>query len=447
MKQIAVMTLVIVSLSCTCAAGVRDADQDAIAELRRQVTDLQAQLDSFRAAADQDWLTARRADEIRAIVHDVLTDADTRSSLLQSGMTAGWDKGFFLSSADGNYKLKLSGQMQVRWVFNNQDGGVADSTRSGFENRRTKLDFSGHIVDPTWQYKVLLAMERDGGSAILDEGWIRKDLDHGWSLRVGQFKPGFLREELVSSRRQLAVERSLVNEEFNQDRVQGIELGFEQEKWRAAVSYHDGFGPGSAGSDNTGWQVEDTEYAFTGRAELLLAGDWKQFDDFSAWKGGETGFMIGVAGDLQKDEFGTGGLLGNNDEIEQYGFTVDASAEFDGAGAYGAFVWRTLDSDTADSLDQWAVIVQGSFFLTEEWEGFARYEYGDSDIEGDDDLSVITVGVNRYWDKHNLKWTTDVGYGLDGVSGTWSTSSAGWRTDAADDDGQIVVRSQFQLLF
>ena len=55
--------------------------------------------------------------------------------------------------------------------------------------------------------------------------------------------------------------------------------------------------------------------------------------------------------------------------------------------------------------------------------------------------------VNRYWKKHNLKWTTDIGFGLNEVDGTFDKTGVGWREDAPGDDGQIVLRSQFQLKF
>ena len=45
---------------------------------------------------------------------------------------------------------------------------------------------------------------------ILDEAYITKDMGNGMKVRMGQFKPPFMREELISSSRQLAVERSLV---------------------------------------------------------------------------------------------------------------------------------------------------------------------------------------------------------------------------------------------
>ncbi len=60
---------------------------------------------------------------------------------------------------------------------------------------------------------------------------------------------------------------------------------------------------------------------------------------------------------------------------------------------------------------------------------------------------MITVGDNRYYVKQALKWTTDVGYGIDEISSDWATRSSGWREDSPGEDGQIVLRSQLQLLF
>ncbi len=425
------------------------AEGDNVATLRSQVADLQKQVQALTASSGEQWLTEQRAEEIRGLVHDVLADADTRASLLQSGVNAGYDKNFFIGSADGNYLLKVSGQVQIRWVYNMQDDDSGDDDdRWGFENRRTKVRFAGHVFDPTWQYNVLGAFDRDGGSFVLDEGFITKDLENGWKIRLGQFKLPFLREELVSSSKQLAVERSLVNEEFNQDRAQGVEASYTADQWRVAMAYSDGFFPGGVGTDNTAWSAEDTEWAFTGRAEFLAMGTWNQFDDMSGWRGDETGVLIGAAIHYQNDEYGTSAPFGNDAEVEALHLTGDVSVDLDGVGLYAALVYRNLDSDAAAAdLDQLGFVIQGGFFISEDWELFGRYEWGDFDIAGLEDLSVLTVGVTKYWDRHNLKWSSDVGFALDPVEAVWASDGAGWRTDSTDEDGQVVIRSQLQLLF
>ena len=73
-----------------------------IAELKQVVDQQSRELAQLKQAEGRDWLTEQRASEIRGIVQDVLADADTRTSFQDSGAMAGWNKGFFLASPDGN---------------------------------------------------------------------------------------------------------------------------------------------------------------------------------------------------------------------------------------------------------------------------------------------------------------------------------------------------------
>ncbi len=209
-------------------------EKSEVEALRDEVAQLRAELAAVTQSEDEHWLTEQRADEIRSLVHDVLADADTRASLLQSGMTAGYNKGFFIGSEDGNFKLQIGGQIQFRYVYNRRQGDPTGSNdTSGFEVRRAKIKLKGHVFDPSWKYELSGAYDRDGGSLELEDAIITKELNDNWFVRLGQFKAPFLREELVSSTAQLAVDRSLVNEEFNQDRSKGVELGYENDQWRA----------------------------------------------------------------------------------------------------------------------------------------------------------------------------------------------------------------------
>ena len=414
---------------------------------------------------DRDWLTEARSEEIRTIVHDVLADADTRASLLQSGMSAGWDDGFFIGSTDGNFHLKMMGQLQFRYVFNNQEGvsGVdansdgdfddandvmpVDSTRWGFENTRTKLRFTGHVVDPSWIYMVEANFDRSGtGDLSLEDAYMGKVLgDSGWTFLAGQFKVPMLREELVSSARQQAVERSLVNEEFTAGRTQGICFWYRDDTIDLMLGYTDGH-PATGGFNQPALS-RDTELSLTARGEILVDGTWAQFDDVPSFPEDDFGMLVGGAVHWQDGEYGTPA-----DEIEVLQWTVDASAEFGGANLFTYFVGRHLDSSTLDN-DQYGFVVQGGVFLDEHWELFGRYEWADDDMSTEE-LSLVTAGVNRYFSGHQLKWQTDVGYGFNEVNSTFGAGFlgnggdiAGWRQDPSNEDGQIVLRTQLQLLF
>lgn len=419
----------------------KDNDQD----LRARVARMEAELSRLKAEDGDQWLTEQRAAEIRSIVQDVLADADTRASLLQGGTTAGHDGHFFLASADGNFRLNVGGQIQIRYVRNFRDGGSGggggvDEHRSGFEVRRAKLTFSGNVIDPTWTYRIQgnFRFDTGDGDFDLEDAYVEKEFDNGLKVRGGQFKLPFLREELVSSKYQLAADRSFVNELYNQDRASGIQVSYEAEKWRAAGAYSNGFA-----TSNTPALTEDTEIALTARVEVLLVGDsWEQFNDFTSWQDDEFGLLVGGAIHYEKQEYGTP----SGPEVERFTWTIDGSAEFGGANVYAAVVGNHLDDDAFFDADQFGVVIQGGyFFVPDELEVFVRYEWSDLDIAPLEDISILTIGVNRYFSGHNAKWTTDVGFSLEPIE--ISEPQIGFLTDAPGEDGQVVIRTQFQLLF
>lgn len=424
-----------------------------LSELRSTVTRMQDRIDELESAQNADWLTDARADEIRSLVSDVLADADNRASLLEGGPLAGWNGGFYLASADGNFRLNVGGQLQVRFVANFQDNSPVDDDRAGFEMRRARLLFSGHVFDPSWTYDIQINTNRSGGTLFLeDAALVQKDFGNGWKVKFGQMKAPFMREELLSSKRMLLVERSLINSTFSAGNVQGVQLVWGNDKFNFAAMFHDG-----NGSANTAWSMEDTEFAFSARGEWLVDGTWKQFQDYSGFRGDDFGVLLGAAVNYSKAEYGTGMNLippppdFNNAEVENLSFTIDATVDFSGASIAAVFVYRNLQTDTGTAadydLDQVGFFIRGGYFVAETWEVFGQYEWADLDMPGVPDLSVLTFGVTKYWDKHNLKWTTDIGFGLNEVYTTFASDGAGWRADSAGQDGQVVIRSQFQLLF
>ncbi|MHC4101541.1 MAG: porin, partial [Planctomycetota bacterium] len=340
-------------------------------------------------------------------------------------------------SADGNWLLKIGGQIQVRYAASFQDKAPdGEDERYGFEVRRAKLKLKGHVVDPTWKYVLNMAFDHDDGGAQgdidLEDAIIIKDFGDGWELWAGQCKLNFMREELVSSSSQLAVDRSYVNELYNQDRHQGVQFFWTGDQFRVTGAFGDGFG-----SKNVPAYDPDTAWAFTGRVEWLAMGSWSQFKDLTSPRGSETGLMIGAAVHWQDSKY--------DPKTDRLTWTIDGSLEGDGWNLFAYVVGNHPDPDVGSSMDQIGVVVQGGYYFADEWEGFARYEWSDLDTTGLDDVNILTLGVNRYFAKHALKWTTDFGYAFDSVP--FTARGIDWREDASGEDGQIVVRTQFQLLY
>ena len=424
------------ALSLTGIAGAGDGDIDA------RIANLEAQLAQLRTQQDGD-LSERRVQEIRNVINDVLADADTRATLLQGGMTGGYNNGFFLGSADGNFRLNISGLMQARFIYNfSDDSADGDRHRYGFENTRTRLFFDGHVVNPNWNYHIEADFGEEGFFNLLD-AWVRYDFDNGFSLTGGQFRVPLNRESLVHARHQQLVERSLLSDFFGGGRTQGIKIGYEADNFRFAGSFNDG-----AGMDNTPWNTGpaggSTEYSFSARADFLLQGNWSQFDGgFSSWQGEEMGIRLGGGLHFQDGEYGT-----PDGEDEVFIWTIDGDVRFGGANLFASFSGAHIDMSGGGNVDIYGLVVQGGFFIAEDMEIFGRLEWGidDDDVFGDDDLLLLTFGVTKFFAQHNAKWTTDLGIGLNEV-GAWAVvnNRAGWRPDS--DDGQFVIRSQFQLQF
>lgn len=432
-----VLTLIAAMPVCTVCggAGAENPTPNEIASMQAEVQSLRATVDRLERERATGSLALQRADEMEALVMDVLADADSRASLLQAGVASGYDKGFFIASADGSFRLRINGRFHARFTYNHQDNSAEDDDRWGFENRRFRMSFQGHVIDPSWRYKIGGAFDRDSGVFETSDVYLAKDLGDGWELTAGQFKLPFQREWMVSPFRQLVADRSLVYGAFRVRRSDGVQISHECEKFSMKLAVSDG-----ANNDDTQAVDEDTEVALTGRVEWLVDGKWKQFKDFTGWTDDGFGLLLGAAGHWERDEYGSAA----GPEEETISWTVDASAEFAGASLFAAVTGRSLDTT---GQTQWGGVLQGGFFLVpDKWDLFARFEYGDDDSAAEN-LSLLTVGVNRYFAQHNLKWTADLGYAFNPIADHWASSGAGYREDENGDDGQTVLRTQLQLLF
>jgi len=411
------------AIAGTAFAG--GSDNDALT----QIAELKQELAELKAQSGDAWLTEQRAAEVRGIVQDVLADADTRTSLQDSGATAGWNNGFFMSSADGNFKLDVGALVQVRWMLND---AAEQSNTWGFANARTSLNFSGNVVDPSWTYRVRL--NTAGGNTSSDFMYVSKSMDNGMSFTAGQFKTPFMRESLVEDGYQQTVNRSELNSDFGAGFSQGFQFGYDGgDAWHLDVAYVNEIGT----MNNTGLQDPyATNWALAGRFEYKIAGTWDQFTDGnSSFRGEEFGAMIGA---------GFAGERANGPGNKVWGITVDGTFQFGGASLGVAFVHATQDPAVGDSVSPWGVNVNGGYFVSDDIELFGQYDHIDYDVDGADNYGAVTLGMNYFLGGQNAKLTVDWSMNLNSAV---ADNFDGWRTDAADDTDQWVLRAQMQLMF
>lgn len=417
-----------------------------IDELRQMVVELQGEVAELKNQ-DGKTLGVEREDQIRGLIHDVLADADARSSLQGDGVRAGYESGAFLQSSDGNWKLKINGQIQARWLYNDADG---EDSQHGFEQRRTKVKFSGHVIDPSWAYKIVTTWSRGGGSTT-EDAWAGKKFDDGSWFKFGQFKGNFLRESIVSSGKQLTVERSMLDNAFTYGWTQGLEYGWKNNDTKLVVQYTDG-----PGEDNTAALTAPTN-AWTARAEFRFGeADWKDFDFLTSKTGAKQGWLIGIAYENYDNDGGTH-EYGNANANESHGWTVDVSYRADGWNVFGYVVDTTGKNEANDNkVDSSGWLLQGGFLFNDNVELFAQYQEGE--VNGAAmDMDALRIGFN-YWPQagsNNIKWTTDLAWAgktlTDGGAGTasadWVSSGTGWRADNVGEKDQTLLRTQLQILF
>ncbi len=415
-----------------------------------QTADMQAQLDAMSAKlaqveADQgdNWLNERRAEEVKGLIMEVLSDADTRASLLNDGTIAGHDgKHFFLRNADGTFALYLGGQIDFRYIWNNQDTSTGDEDEGGFQTRRLKLKANGHISSPKIKYKVTLATDRGDGSVFLEDYEIGYQVSDNVQIAAGLMKLPLLTEELTSSSKLLAVERTPTNEYFTLNRAEGVRLRYDDGLILINFMISDG-----ANSERSDFDEDESEIALTGRIDYLVQGKRSQGKDFTGWSGQEQFLNIGGAYHL---EYGDGRNGGTSD---YHSHTIDVQWENGPLNLFAAYIGATIDSDeaTTPDRDMTGFVVQGGVHLVpDKVEVFGQWFSIDGDISGENTFDGCVAGVNYYIKGHRTKLTADVIWLNDMLPSSnpfgASASSSGLGLITGMED-EMAVRTQFQVLF
>jgi hypothetical protein len=439
---------------------------------------------------------AEAAAESKADALDrVLADADRRSTktepvLLQEvpddadPFVGGWDGKFLLANEDRTFTLNPNFQLQIRYVSNfnsvedlDDDGnpvgdtGFAENFEEGLELRRVKIGFKGVAFSKDLNYDIKFAFNRDAATddddLVLENGYIDYTPEDGLfgsdglGIRIGQFKDPTFFEESTSSSRQLAADRSMLNEVLaggQTDFIQAAGLIYKGDKVKALVTVNDGLN-----SDNTnftdGDEFNDYDFGVAGRIDVVVLGDSdKPFKDFTA---------LGTKEDTARVGAGFFVDLNEGDVDTQTGALATADFSFEskqGLGLFAAGVVAynddemtrddgtgTLITTASDGVDFGGLIKVSQVLDAEAgWEVFGAYDFiifDEEDDAGEDFYHEVVLGVNKYWAGHKAKMTIDAALAPAGTpEALGSGSGIGYQRDGSSDDPQLAIRGQFQLL-
>ena len=357
-------------------------------------------------------------------------------------------------SPDGKWSAELRGFIQAR--FTNTNAEADGQSGNNFSVPRARLIMSGISGAPNIKYKLEIDASTKTGldtdvdttepseqqDAIVKDAYVDYGVTDSGSVRFGQYKFPFGREELISDSSEDLVDKSLANRTFAPAREpgaswQGKALDGVLE-YELAASNGDGQNePNSA--DSSALDVGDG-LRYGARAVWYPLGEMKyDFPSFQTLDGGSK-LSLGVAYMSNKDArllntvvAGTNGTDANTLDLELQWMTGPFSLL---AELYDR---STIVPGSADGDDNGYTVQAGFFVVPRVWELVARLSMVDQTdlppgfVSGTPSRQQeTTIGIDRYIDGHNGKWMFDF---VDTDNETVS-----------DQDSQ-QVRLQYQVMF
>jgi phosphate-selective porin OprO/OprP len=194
---------------------------------------------------------------IREIVEKILEEKKLEG---ETSFRAFWKDGLNFETADGDFKMRLGGRLQVDFAFIAEDEDIKTTIgnqENGAEIRRARLGFAGTFLE---RYEFKLEFDFATGDAVLRDGYVGiQEIPVLGSLRVGHMKEPFGLEQLTSARFTTFLERGLPDA-FAPSYNTGVGLGntfFGDRATWAVGAFRD--------SDDSGRSQDDGGYSFTGR--------------------------------------------------------------------------------------------------------------------------------------------------------------------------------------
>jgi hypothetical protein len=408
--------------------------QQQIQQLQQQVKDLQAQRANPTFSAG----------DVSATVDSIIQDSARRSQLLTDtgGFMGGWADGkFTIRSEDGNYSLNPGVIFQFRNIttFNDNAKSNGDAnTDNGFEVRRLRFILEGTAITKDLYYRVQWNTNRTTGTVFNEEAYVQYKFADNFAIKVGQYKEFIYHEQTVSTTRQLAVDRSLLNEVFNggESYVQGVDLLWDNNSnLHADIAFTDGYN-----SLNTNFQdppANPFDFGIHGRIEWLVFGkDFKGYTELTAM-GSKSGDFAVV---------GAGADYSQNGDMSVVHHNADVQWNTGPLSIYAAYVGLYTDFGSGGgSSFNYGFLAQAGYMINPRWEAFARYDWFHLDNQAagsEDQFHEIVLGVNYYLHSYNARITLDAGWLPNGSP----NSQTGIGVLANNGDNEFFIRGQLQLV-
>ena len=477
------------------ALGAADGDTESqLQALQTRVAQLEAQL-------SKQGLQQSNAELLKEMVAQM--DSAPAHMAADSALTAGYDKGFFIKSADDQFKLEFDTRLQFRHTYGLSDDGsndlMKDGTRpplgtsgvdasaSAFEMERVRLYLRGHVLKDV---KYNICFEADDDSSAGNYLYMY-DVSYNFmpemGVKLGRYKGPFGKQEPTSSGRQMLVDRSLANEVFNIDRATGVELFGELDMGDIKPNYRVMLFNGLRNNNDTPFSENDNSPGVAARLAIPMMGATaRDFANESDLKGhanpvAQVGFSFAYSNDRDENHFAGGksdsyDFLGKNpdgrSDIYKLGgettlLGVDFAMKSNGLSVILEGFYQHLDADSGElafandfgtgrnsfdpitnralmdgyELDNYGWYAQAGYFIVpEKFELVSRVS--GVHVDSTNDMYEYAGGWNYYIAGQDLKLSMDVSY-IDDLPIT----SGSTNFDGVQNNSLLLVRTQLQFQF
>jgi hypothetical protein len=351
---------------------------------------------------------------------------------------AGYDKGFFLRSADDKFRLGLGAWMQARFTYH----GLEDETDEyAFSIPRIRLVTQGHVFTKDLRFKI--ETDFGQGSVTLKDGYVDLGPHKYVRFRVGQHKRPFSRQQMGSDSRKAFLENALTDKEFGGGRDLGVTIHDDYDK-SPTFEYAVGVFNGQT-ADKPVFQLDKKDDkkskfinfpkrpnpALVARVGLNLAtGDAKVtgYDEQADFDGGAPRISVALGNktNFNVDRDDKGDVAMSFDYlVKLYGLTTTG----------GAYLQFDQDGDTFSDLSyaKTGFHVQAGYLIAKRVQPAVRYARI-IPRGGDGEAQEILGGLTVFIYERHLAWGSD--------SGLLLTEQPG-----GGKDTDWIARTQLQLAF
>jgi len=304
---------------------------------------------------------------------------------------AGYDKGFFVQSDDGAYKLILGGRVTARLSLLGQEvdgiAGTAAEDRIRFSIPRAWIKLNGHLFTPDLKYRVYVDFGR-GGVPELFDAFVDYRFTDGLQVRAGQWRMPWTRQFINNIPWMSFQERSILMGPFDAGRDIGVVFHDDYDGTPPPFEYAVGIinGTGITATYDTSGDILTTADATNTpdrfdpvvlvRAAYNHNGGtrYREIDLL----GGDLRLSVGAGSRLRfevAEDDGGYAAFGVDGALQAYGFSAVAEVLVRLEQAHGR--WREM------GYQRLGVTAQAGYTIDRKVQPSLRYSYLDEDGSGD----------------------------------------------------------------